>query len=480
MTDQHTGGGRRFPADFVWGTATASYQIEGAVREGGRGPSIWDTFSHTPGSVRDGDTGDVADDHYHRWESDLDLMAALGLKAYRFSIAWPRIQPGGRGKRNEGGVDFYSRLVDGLLERGIQPVATLYHWDLPQELEDDGGWPNRDTAMRFGDYALMVAEVLGDRVHTWTTLNEPWCSAYLGYADGEHAPGRQEPAAALAAAHHLNLGHGLAIQALRAEVVGSAQLSVTHNLHQVRPDTDRDEDRDAARQIDAVGNRVWLGPQFGDGYPADLLEDTAHVSDWSFVRDGDEPTIRQPLDVLGLNYYSPTRVRRAGDAAPGEGAGRGGPGTPWVGAENVEFVPQPGPYTEMGWSIDATGLEELLLRLHRDLPDTPVMITENGMACDDKLVEGRVEDDERIAYVRDHLRAAGRAIDAGVDLRGYFLWSFMDNFEWAHGYSKRFGITYVDYETQERTFKDSALWYREVIERGGLGDEAELDGADVS
>jgi len=457
-----------FPPGFQWGTATASYQVEGAVKVDGRGRSIWDTFSHTPGKVHDGDTGDVACDHYHRLDHDLELMARLGLGAYRFSVAWPRVQPTGRGPVNVAGLDFYSRLVDGLLERGIAPVATLYHWDLPQELEDDGGWPHRDTARRFGQYAALVGEALGDRVHTWLTLNEPWCAAYLGYADGEHAPGRREPAAALAAAHHLNLGHGLAVQALRATVSRDAQVAVTLNLHQVRPDTDGADDLDAARQVDAVANRVWLGPMLDGGYPQDLFDDTAEVTDWSFVHDGDEETIAQPIDLLGLNYYNPARVRRfTGEPGP-DTAGRGGPGGPWVGCDDVEFVQQPGPYTQMGWPIDATGLEEMLLRLHRDHPGLPLVITENGIACDDRVEAGQVHDDDRIAYVHQHLAAAHRAIEAGVDLRGYFLWSLMDNFEWAHGYGKRFGITHVDYDTQRRTPKDSALWYRDVIAANGV------------
>lgn len=300
-----TDNGRRFPDGFVWGSATASYQIEGAAKEGGRGPSIWDTFSHTPGKTLNGDTGDVACDHYHRWREDLGHVAELGLQAYRFSVAWPRVQPGGRGPVNREGLDFYSRLVDGLLERGIQPVATLYHWDLPQDLEDAGGWPARDTAYRFAEYAELVAAALGDRVHTWTTLNEPWCSAYLGYASGAHAPGRVEPAAALAAVHHLNLGHGLAGQAIR-RAAPSGQLSLTLNLHVVRPaDPDSEADRDAVRRIDAVGNRAFLGPVLDGAYPDDLLADTAHVSDWSFVRDGDTAAARVPSTCWGSTTTPP-------------------------------------------------------------------------------------------------------------------------------------------------------------------------------
>jgi beta-glucosidase len=452
------GASSQFPAGFMWGSATAAYQIEGAADEDGREPSIWDTFSHTPGKVLAGDTGDVADDHYHRWPADVAAMAALGLKGYRFSISWPRVLPGGR--LNQQGADFYSRLVDALLERDIAPIATLYHWDLPQRLEDAGGWPARETALRFAEYAEQIGRVLGDRVHMWTTLNEPWCAAFLGYAAGVHAPGRTEPAAALAAAHHLNLAHGLAVQALRGVVSPTALHSVTLNLHQVRGDAE------AARQVDAVANRVFLGPMLDAAYPADLLADTAEVTDWAFVRDGDEAAIAAPLDVLGLNYYAPVRVRRwAGTGTRSTSDGHGfGSGSPWVACDDVEFLALPGPYTEMGWPIDATGLTELLGRLHRDHPGMPIIITENGAAFDDKVEsDGRVHDDARIGFLRDHISAVGAAIADGVDVRGYFAWSLLDNFEWSYGYSKRFGLIHVDYETQERTWKDSAYWYRDVI-----------------
>ncbi len=464
---------RTFPQDFLWGSATASYQIEGAATEGGRAPSIWDTFSHTPGRVLAGDTGDVAADHYHRWAEDVDVMAALGLRAYRFSIAWPRIVPGGSGPVNQEGVDFYSRLVDGLLERGIEPVATLYHWDLPQTLEDAGGWPVRDTALRFAEYAEKIGSALGDRVCTWTTLNEPWCSAFLGYSSGAHAPGRTEPAASLAAAHHLNLGHGLAIQALRSVVAPTANMSVTLNLHHVRGVSDADAD--AVRQVDAVANRVFLGPMLQGAYPQDLLDDTRGLTDWSFVRPEDLRDARQPIDVLGVNYYNPTLVRTWDGHSPrGTADGHGQTSaSPWPGCDRVEFVRQPGPYTEMGWPIDATGLTDLLERLHRDHPGLPLMITENGAAFADEVApDGSVHDDRRVAYLHDHIEAVGRALDAGVDVRGYFVWSLMDNFEWAYGYSKRFGIVHVDYDSQKRTWKDSAFWYRDVIARNGLAGSA--------
>lgn len=446
-----------FPEGFIFGSATASYQVEGAVTEDGRGQSIWDTFSHTPGRVVNGDTGDVADDHYHRVEADLDLMKSLNLDAYRFSIAWPRIQPTGRGPANQAGLDFYSRLVDGLLARGIMPVATLYHWDLPQALEDEGGWTNRETALAFGEYARIVGEALGDRVAVWTTLNEPWCAAYLGYALGVHAPGRTEPLASLQAAHHLNLAHGLAVRSLRAVVTNDPQFSVTLNLHALRGEGPTGSE--AVRRIDAIGNRVFTGPMLHGTYPRDLLEDTASITDWSFVLEGDTEIIHQKIDVLGVNYYSTSlvRMRDGADDAAETGA------SPWPGAGDVEFLQQPGPFTSMGWNIEPSGLEELLLAVHAEFPDLPVMVTENGVAFEDVVTEGEqgvaVHDDDRIDYLVRHITAAHRALEAGVDLRGYFVWSLLDNFEWSFGYSMRFGIVRVDFDTQERIPKDSARWY---------------------
>jgi beta-glucosidase len=458
------------PADILWGVATAAYQIEGAVDEDGRGSSIWDTFSHTPGRIQAADNGDIADDHYHRWQQDVGIMRELGLGAYRFSIAWPRIQPSGSGRIEPRGVGFYDRLVDALLTAGVAPVATLYHWDLPQPLEDAGGWPVRDTAARFADYADTVGTALGDRVDTWITLNEPWCSAFLGYASGVHAPGRTSPSDALAAAHHLNLAHGAALAALRS-VAPQARLSVALNLHVVRPEGPGDDD--AARQVDAVGNRVFMGPMLGSGYPTDLLADTSAITDWSFVQDGDEAAIAAVesggIDVLGVNYYTPAVVRQRDGRSEPERLRADGHGqsenSPFVGCTNVEFVAQPGSHTEMGWAVDPTGLTELLLRIHRDHPGMPVMITENGAAFDDEITNGRVHDQARIDYLRDHIEAMAEAVTAGADVRGYFVWSLMDNFEWAHGYSKRFGIVHVDYASQERTWKDSAHWYRDLVAR---------------
>jgi beta-glucosidase len=452
----------RVPADFVLGAATAAYQIEGAAHEDGRTPSIWDTFSHTPGRTWNGDTGDVAADHYHRLESDLDLMASLGLEAYRFSISWSRVQPGGRGDLNDAGVAFYSRLVDGLLARGIRPVATLYHWDLPQELEDAGGWPERDTAARFAEYAARIVEPLGDRVAMWTTLNEPWCSAFLGYGSGSHAPGRTKGASALAAMHHLNLAHGWAVPEIRRAARNAPDVSATLNFHVPRPFDENSED--AVRRIDALANRSFTEPILRGDYPDDLLLDTAGVTDWQFVRAGDLAAISAPIDLLGVNYYSTVTVSEWDGRSPrtGNDGHKGAGGSPWPGSEHVEFHPQPGPATDMGWNIAPDALEQLILRLHGDY-GVPLLVTENGAAFRDEVVEGRVHDGAREKYIVEHLAAALRAREAGADLRGYFVWSLLDNFEWGYGYAKRFGIVRVDYETQERLVKDSGRRYAEII-----------------
>ncbi|MEC5152154.1 GH1 family beta-glucosidase [Cryobacterium sp. GrIS_2_6] len=476
MTDSRQGNpdyrdsGLEFPDGFIFGSATAAYQIEGAVDEDGRGPSIWDIFSHTPGAILNGDTGDTASDHYHHLEEDLDLMQRLGLHAYRFSISWSRIQPTGRGPVNEKGLAFYERLVDGLLERGIRPIATLYHWDLPQALEDEGGWTNRETAYAFAEYARIMGAALGDRIDTWTTLNEPWCSAYLGYGSGAHAPGRTDGAEALTAVHHLNLAHGLAITELRKVVTNDPDFSITLNLHVVRGEGPGGPE--AVRQIDGLGNRVFLGPLLKGEYPADVLSDTALITDWSFVRPGDTEIIHQPIDVLGVNYYSTNLVRLWDGEAPRQSADghKDAAGSPWPGADRVEFVQQAGPYTDMGWNIEPAGLEELLVSLSEEFPDQPLMITENGAAFPDIRVQDAdgpaVHDPLRTDYLQRHFTAAHRALARGVDLRGYQVWSFMDNFEWAYGYSKRFGIVYVDYDTEVRTPKDSALWYAKLVATG--------------
>ncbi|MDG9673521.1 GH1 family beta-glucosidase [Micromonospora sp. DH14] len=463
-TNRH-GGEIRFPENFLWGTATAAYQIEGAARDDGRGPSIWDTFSRTPGKVYQGHTGDVACDHYHRYADDVALMAELGLRAYRFSVAWPRIQPDGTGPANPRGLDFYDRLTDTLLDRGIDPIVTLYHWDLPQALEDRGGWTNRDTAEHFATYATAVYARLGDRIDVWTTLNEPWCSAYLGYGNGVHAPGERNAAAAFTAVHHLLLGHGLAARALRS--AGARSVGITVNPADVRPaDPQSAADAAAVRLVDGLHNRIFLDPLLAGGYPDDVREHVARIVEPTFIRDGDEKLIAAPIDLLGINYYAPGYVAGRPDGAGNDAY----PGTEGA----VHFLPPAGPLTDMGWMIEPAGLTRLLERIATDYPGVPLLITENGAAFPDKpgtdSPDGpaQVIDADRIAYLDGHLRAAHEAISRGVDLRGYLVWSFLDNFEWAEGYRKRFGIVHVDYLTQRRTPKASARWYQEVISRNGL------------
>jgi beta-glucosidase len=434
-----------------FGAATAAYQIEGAVREGGRGPSIWDDFCSLPGRVADGHSGEVACDHYHRWRSVLDLMAALGLETYRFSIAWPRVQPSGQGPANEAGLAFYRRLTEGLLERGIEPIATLYHWDLPQALQDAGGWGERDTAKRFADYAALVAEGLGDHVSQWITHNEPWVVAFLGHAYGTKAPGIRHWPTALRASHHLLLSHGLALQALRAQLGDLAQVGIALNQFPIHPAGPGDGDRDAARRMDGHLNRWFLDPLFRGAYPADMvaLYEGMYGPPES-VRDHDLAVIRQPIDFLGVNYYNPQRIA----AAPGD--------LP-LQARQVEPLP---PTTAMGWEVDPNGLHDVLTRLRRDYGTIPVYITENGASFDDPpAVNGHVEDPERTAYLQGHLAALARAVADGVDVRRYCVWSLLDNFEWEEGYDKRFGIVHVDFTTQARVPKSSALWYRDFIAR---------------
>lgn len=422
-----------FPPGFLWGVSTAAYQIEGAVREDGRGPSIWDTFSHTPGRVRDGDTGDVACDHYRRWAQDVELLSELGVSAYRFSIAWPRVQPTGAGPVNGAGLDFYDRLVDALLARGIAPVPTLFHWDLPQALEDAGGWLSRDTSHRFADYAAVVADRIGDRVSRWITLNEPVVHMAQGYAFGTHAPGRMLMMDALPVAHHQLLGHGLAVRALRAR--GGAEVMITNNCTPVWPAGD---DLDAAEVYDAFHNRLFLDPVLRGEYPP-------FAAEAGFVKDGDMDVIATPMDALGINYYNPTRVKAAPDGAP----------LPFE-TVDIEGVPK----TEFGWPVVPDGLRELLvgLRERYDGLLPPVYVTENGCST-----AGSVHDGDRIDYLDGHLRALHAAIEAGVDVRGYFVWSLLDNFEWAEGYTQRFGLVHVDYETQRRTPRDSFAWLRAAL-----------------
>jgi beta-glucosidase len=447
-----------FPRDFQWGVATAAYQIEGATTEDGRGRSIWDTFAHEPGRIEQGHTGDVACDHYHRYRHDVSLMRELNVGTYRFSISWPRLIPDGSGPTNTRGLDFYDRLVDTLLESGINPMATLYHWDLPQTLEDRGGWPSRDTAYHYADYASVVHARLGDRVRSWTTLNEPWCAAFLGYASGEHAPGRTDPGAAFAAAHHLLLAHGLATSALRS--AGAREISIALNLCPMSPQNPTDpHDLDAVRIIDGLQNRLFLDPMLRGHYPQDVQGIAARFGGLDYQRDGDLAVIGAPIDLLGVNYYTPGVVAaRVGAAAMAA----------FPGSEGVAFPDQGRPTTAMGWPIHAGGLLALLTWLHRNYPDLPLIITENGAAFDDLVTGGQIVDSARIEYLRGHLSAASAAIAAGVDLRGYLAWSLLDNFEWAYGYGKRFGLVHVDYATQRRTPKQSALWYRDIIARRRL------------
>lgn len=455
---------RGFPDGFTWGTATSGYQIEGAVAADGRGTSIWDTFAHTPGRVMNGENGDIANDHYHRYAEDVALMASLGLGAYRFSISWPRVMPDGGGEVNQRGLDFYRRLVDALLEEGITPFATLYHWDLPQKLEDAGGWPARDTAYRFAEYAAAVHEALGDRVKHWFTVNEPWCAAFLGYASGDHAPGLRSPELSVRAAHHLLLAHGLAAPLLRG---GGGLAGAAPNLYAVSPASDDEADLDAVRRIDGLQNRFFLDALLRGSYPADVLQDLAPFGFQEVIQDGDMELIGGPLDHLGVNYYSRHTVSASSDGglvatSPFASA------SPWPGASHVSFVHGGRPVTDMGWEVDPGGLHEIITWVAKEYPSVPLYITENGAAYVDTVVDGAVDDPERVAYIEAHLAACRDAIADGVPLKGYFAWSLMDNFEWGWGYGKRFGLVHVDYETQKRTPKSSALWYGRAARQNGL------------
>jgi beta-glucosidase len=432
-----------FPADFVWGASTASYQIEGAVNEDGRGKSIWDVFSHTPGNVRNGDTGDIACDHYHRWRQDIDLLSRGNFSAYRFSTAWPRILPSGNGIIEQRGLDFYDRLVDGLIANGITPWLCLYHWDLPQALQERGGWLSRGTCAKFADYARIVARRLGDRVKHWLTFNEPNVHALFGHGTGVHAPGLKGLPNALTAMHHLNLAHGRAVQALRAERA-DLRLGTVISLQPVRPSSDSADDRLAAERFDAMWNGACLAPLIKGTYPGPVSADFAPL-----VSDGDFTTIRQPIDYLGVNYYAPMYIMQAPDSLFGA----------WFGA-----TPAGTRFTAMGWPIDAGGLTEELIRLRDRYGNPELYVTENGACHDDQLgANGTVHDDDRIAYLRDHFAAARQALAAGVKLRGYFVWTLMDNFEWAEGYSRRFGVVYVDYNTLKRIPKASYHWIVKFI-----------------
>ena len=463
-------GPRRFPDGFLWGAGTSAYQVEGGIDLDGRGASIWDTFA-AAGHAR-GDTGEPAADHRRRMVDDVALIAELGLPAYRFSIAWPRVQPEGAGAVSQPGLDFYRALVDELLACGVEPIVTLYHWDLPQALEDTGGWPARDTAGRFADYAAVVADALGDRVRRWTTINEPWCAAMLGYAAGIHAPGRTEPAAAVAAAHHLLLGHGLAMDVLRARVSGHGpdpsqgpEIGITLNPYPVvatdPPAQATGADRDAVRRIDGIANRLWYDAVLRGAYPDDVLEDLAAVSDLAHIRDGDLAQIARPIDSLGVNYYRRYHV--------GHGPGASPPPSPWPGSPDVAFSAPADTPTSNGWAVEPDGLYEALVAVASEYEPPPLYVHESGGAfADVPGDDGRVDDADRRAYIDAHVRACHDAIAAGVDLRGFFVWSLVDNFEWAEGYRQRFGIVHVDFETQRRTPKASALWFRDVIAANGL------------
>jgi beta-glucosidase len=448
----------KFPEGFVWGTATSAFQIEGACAEGGRGPSIWDSFCQQPGKIQNGDTASTAADHYHRWEEDVQVMQTLGLNAYRFSIAWPRILPEGKGRVNPQGLDFYDRLVDSLLEHGIQPFITLYHWDLPQTLQEEGGWVNRAIPQYFADYALVAAARLGDRVETWTTLNEPAVSAFSGYFLGSHAPGVQDPFQALQAGHHLLLAHGLAAQALRSVLPAEAQVGITLSLSPVYPASNSDADQAAARRADAILNRLFLDPVLRGCYPQELLELFDPL--FSSVDPADLKVISASLDYLGVNYYSRTVVQHGFDI-------------PLV--EVTQVFPEGNEYSQM-WEIYPQGLFELLSQVWDEYRPAQIFITENGIPVADGLdLDGRVRDHRRVRYLHQHLVQVHRAIEAGIPVRGYFVWSLMDNFEWAYGYTMRFGLVYVDFATQIRILKDSGRWYSQVTRRNGL--QAELDPA---
>ena len=430
-----------FPPDFVWGVATSAFQIEGAAFEDGKGESIWDRFCRVPGAIADASNGDVACDHYHRLGADLDLIASLGLDLYRFSVAWPRVQPLGEGAWNEPGLAFYDRLVDGLLARGLAPHLTLNHWDLPQALQDKGGWASRDTVHRFVDYALGIQRRLGDRLAAIATHNEPWVVAVLGNEEGTFAPGIRSRRTAIQVSHHLLLSHGLALQALRAEGA-TARLGIVLNMAHQMPLTDSEADRAQARLDDARGRRWYADPLFRGEYPAEVLAELG--ADAPATEPGDMEIIATPMDYIGINYYS-----RALSSASGP----------------IEARDKPYPKTAMGWEIYPDGLRELLLTMHRDYRLPPTYITENGGAFPDPTVDGRVHDADRIDYLATHIAAVGQALAAGVPMAGYMVWSLMDNFEWASGYAKRFGIVHVDYATLQRTPKDSALWYRDLVAR---------------
>ncbi len=440
-----------FPKDFVWGVATSAYQIEGAWNEDGRGPSIWDTFSHTPGKIANGETGDVAADHYHRWKQDAALLSELGVQAYRFSVAWPRILPDGTGKVNEKGLDFYDHLVDELLRRKIQPYVCLFHWDLPQALQDQGGWPNRETAGHFAEYARIVAARLGDRVPVWFTHNEPWVAAFVGHFLGEHAPGTKDIGAAIKSLHHIMLSHGLAVDAILAEVKRPVEIGMTQNINPVYPATDSKKDVAAAERVDMFMNRIVLDPVLKGTSPI-LDSSIAKLLTGKLVQDGDLEKIRR-VDILGLNYYSRAVMKHD-------------PKFPVINVAQV--FPEGNEYSGM-WEIYPEGMYETIKMAAAYGSPCKLMITENGIPVPDGLdYDGRVRDERRIRYLQSHIAQVRRAIDDGIPVKGYFHWSLMDNFEWNLGYGKRFGLVYVDFKTQHRIIKDSGRWFAGVIKQNGF------------
>lgn len=442
-----------FPNNFIWGTATASYQIEGAYDKDGKGESIWDRFSHTEGNVLNGDTGDEACDHYHRYQEDIELMKEIGLDSYRFSISWPRIMPSGKGEVNQKGLEFYSNLVDQLLEAGIEPAITLYHWDLPQALQDKGGWASRDTAEYFAQYARVIFSELGDRVSNWITHNEPWVVSFLGNAFGEHAPGIKDYKTAIKVAHNLLLSHGLAVKEFRnLEIEG--EIGITLNLSPIYSASESDEDKRAADIKDLFLNRWFLDPIFKGNYPKELKEEYQKEYGVPFIKDNDMEIIQEEIDFLGINYYSRNVVEynSKSDILKFDS----------IKIEDAE-------HTAMDWEIYPDGLYELLHRINEQYTNKPLYITENGAAFSDELNdEGKVNDQDRIDYLKQHFKVAQQAISEGIPLKGYYVWSLMDNFEWAYGYNKRFGLIYINYETKERTLKESAYWYQRVIENNAI------------
>ena len=446
-----------FPEGFVWGVATAAYQIEGAAHEDGRGDSIWDRFSHTPGKTLNGDTGDVACDHYHRFPEDIQLMSELGVGAYRFSIAWPRILPKGKGQLNEAGLAFYDRLVDGLLAKNIQPFATLYHWDLPQALDDEGGWLNRDTADYFAQYTDIVSRRLGDRVKNWMTFNEPKCVSFVSYVDGVHAPGHIDPSYAEGArvTHNMYLGHGKAVPILRANVGAEAKIGIVIDLAHAEPASESEADRAAARRLHDLNYRWFGDPIFKGEYPAEVLTMLGKAA--PDIQPGDMKIISAPLDFLGLNYYTRSLVTDDQNAADISKTGR--------------LLPKDSEYTSMPWEVYPDGLRRLLVQANDDYHPKEIYVTENGCSMLDVVdADGAVHDPRRVNYLRTHFKAMQEAIQQGVPLKGYFLWSLLDNFEWSNGYTKRFGIVYMDYPTQRRIPKDSYAYYQGVIRANSVSD----------